>query len=460
MIKFIPLGGADEVGASCFYLNIDGTGILLDCGMHPRKKGIDALPNFNLLNDLPLDFVFISHAHQDHIGSLPFLIQQFPHVIIYTVVQTKEISSVTLHNAANILFENNLAHPESFTNNLRTYTHEEIDYLVKSMIELEYNESILLKGLRQNSADPIKISFIDAGHILGSASILIEYYNKRILYSGDINLSEQTIMTGADLEKIENIDTLILETTYGSTDSKKLGTWETESKRFAKSANQILQNDGSILIPVFALGKTQEMLALIHELIKKKSLIETNIYTGGIGREISRIYDNNRYIVRRKNSNLELKEIPQLNLLDIEDYNEFVKHPGIVLASSGMMLEGTTSYKLIDFWLNQKNFGIFGVGYMDPETPGYKIINSSKGEFVQLNEISPPKFVNCEIEKFYFPSHSKREELLKIVEHTNAKKIILVHGESESKDWIGFNILKKFKDRNVYSAENNKEILL
>lgn len=460
MIKFIPLGGAEDVGASCFYLNIDGAGILLDCGMHPRKKGIEALPDFNLLYELPVDFVLISHAHQDHIGSLPFLIQQFPHVIIYTVAQTKEISFITLHNAANIILEDNSAQSEPGINDFRIYTHEEIDYLVKSMIELEYNEPILLKGLRQHSTEPIKITFIDAGHILGSASILIEYYDKRILYTGDINLSEQTIMIGADLEKIKNIDTLILETTYGSTDSKKLGTWETESKRFVKAANQILQNDGSILIPVFALGKTQEMLALVNELMKRKSLIETNIYTGGIGREISRVYDNNRYIVRRKNSNLELKEIPQLNLLEIEDYNEFIKHPGIVLASSGMMLEGTTSYKLIDFWLNQKNFGIFGVGYMDPDSPGYKIINSSKGEFVQLNEFSSPKFVSCEIEKFYFPSHSKREELLKIVEHSNAKKVILVHGESESKGWIGFNILKKFKDVSVYSAENNKEIIL
>jgi len=64
-MQFIPLGGADEIGASCFYLNIDGTGILLDCGIHPQKKGIDSLPRFELIEDKPLDFVFISHAHQD-----------------------------------------------------------------------------------------------------------------------------------------------------------------------------------------------------------------------------------------------------------------------------------------------------------------------------------------------------------------------------------------------------------
>ncbi|MEG8946321.1 MBL fold metallo-hydrolase [Rosettibacter firmus] len=454
MIKFIPLGGADEVGASCFYININGTGILLDCGIHPRKKGIEALPEFNLLKELPLDFVLISHAHQDHIGSLPFLIQQYPHVIIYTTTQTKEIASVTLHNAANILQESYVE------NSFKIYTHEEIDLLVRSIISIDYNETISVKGLRQNTSEPINITFIDAGHILGSASILIEYDNQRLLYTGDINLSEQTLMIGAEQENLKNINTLILESTYGSTDSKTLGTWESETKKFVKSLNMILHNGGSVLVPVFALGKTQEMLALIFNMMKNKKLIETNLYTGGIGREISRIYDNNRYIVRRKNPELDLKEIPQLNLSEIEDYNEFRKNPGIVLASSGMMLEGTTSYKLLDFWLNQKDFAIFGVGYMDPETPGYKVLNSHKGDYINLNEYSSPKFVNFEIEKFHFPSHSKREDLLKIVELTSAQNVILVHGDINSKDWLGYNILKKFKDINLYSAENRKEINL
>lgn len=454
MIKFIPLGGADEVGASCFYININGTGILLDCGIHPRKKGIEALPEFNLLKELPLDFVLISHAHQDHIGSLPFLIQQYPHVIIYTTTQTKEIASVTLHNAANILQESYVE------NSFKIYTHEEIDLLVRSIISIDYNETISVKGLRQNTSEPINITFIDAGHILGSASILIEYDNQRLLYTGDINLSEQTLMIGAEQENLKNINTLILESTYGSTDSKTLGTWESETKKFVKSLNMILHNGGSVLVPVFALGKTQEMLALIFNMMKNKKLIETNLYTGGIGREISRIYDNNRFIVRRKNPELDLKEIPQLNLSEIEDYNEFRKNPGIVLASSGMMLEGTTSYKLLDFWLNQKDFAIFGVGYMDPETPGYKVLNSHKGDYINLNEYSSPKFVNCEIEKFHFPSHSKREDLLKIVELTSAQNVILVHGDINSKDWLGYNILKKFKDINLYSAENRKEINL
>jgi len=375
MIKFLPLGGADEIGASCFYLNIFGTGILLDCGIHPRKKGFDSLPKFELLNDLPVDYAFISHAHQDHIGALPFLIQRIPHVIVYSTPQTKEIAELTLHNAANILMNDQFEE-----NDFKIYTHEEIDLLVRSIRTLNYNEVISLKGLRHSSQSAINISFWDAGHILGSAGILIEHNEQKIFYTGDINLGNQSIMIGADLTQIKNIDTLILESTYGGTESEKIGTWQSESKRFAKLSNKILYNGGSVLVPVFALGKTQELLATIYSLMKSGALTETNIYTGGIGREISRLYDYNRYLVRRNKTDLELREIPQNNLFEIEDYNYFKKNPGIILASSGMMLEGTISFKLLDFWLRQESFGIFGVGYMDVDTPGYKIMSANKND--------------------------------------------------------------------------------
>lgn len=454
-MKFLPLGGADEIGASCFYLNISGTGLLLDCGTHPRKIGLEALPDFNLLIDHPLDFVFISHAHQDHIGSLPFLIQQFPHVIIYSTYQTKEIAEVTLHNAVNIL-----AQKLTESDELKIYTHDEIELLVRSIQTVEYNQVISLKGLRHNGTENINITFYDAGHILGSACILIEYNGHRIFYTGDINLSNQSIMIEADISGVRNIGTLIMETTYGSTESEKLGSWKSEVDRFTKAANSILNNGGSVLVPVFALGKTQEMLAIIHEQIRKGKLTNATIYTGGVGKEISNIYDRSRYTTRRSDPEFELKEIPQVNLLQIEDYNEFKKNPGIVLASSGMMIEGTISFRLLDYWLAQNNFAIYGVGYMDSAAPGFRVMNSMKGGEIYLTDFSPKRKVQCEIDRFYFPSHSKREELIKIVNKTNPKRVILIHGESIAKDWVGMKILEKFNHIKVHSAQNRKQILL
>ncbi len=455
MISFLPLGGADEIGANCFYLNIFGTGILLDCGIHPRKTGFDSLPDFSLIEDLPLDFVLITHAHQDHIGSLPFLVQKFPHVIIYSTTQTKEIAEATLHNAANILAQNS-----SIENDFKIYTHEEIDLLVRSIRGVNYNEVVSIKGMRHTSSSGINVSFHDAGHILGSAGILLEHNDQKIFFSGDINFSDQSIMIGCALKEIRNIDVLILESTYGATDSKKLGTWSTETERLIKSANKVIHDGGSILIPVFALGKTQELLSLLHLQMIKRKLTETNIFTGGVGREISNIYDRNRYLTRRSSSDLLLKEIPQQNIFEIEDLTYFQKNPSIVLASSGMILEGTTSFKLLDFWMQQKNFAVFGVGYMDESTPGFRLMNSRKGDKIKLTDFSEPKKVNCSVERFYFPSHSIREDLIKVFKSVNPCKVILVHGDIDSKDWLGYKILELNPHIKVASAETGKSFLL
>lgn len=453
MIKFLPLGGADEIGASCFYLNIDGTGILLDCGIHPRKSNKESLPKFELISNEPLDFVFISHAHQDHIGALPFLTQEYPYVIIYSTYQTKEIANITLHNAANILASENI-----FQNELRNFTHEEIELLVKSIRDVEYNLTFEVEGLRHFTKEKIKITFLDAGHILGSAAILIEYGKEKIVYTGDINIKDQALMLGSSIINFSNCTTLIMETTYGATDSVKIGTWVSESKRFARLANKIINNGGSILIPVFALGKAQEIFATIHQLMQNNFLTETQIYTGGIGKEITKIYDSNRYIVNYKSPDLSLRNIPQLNFLDINDLNYFKKNPGIILASSGMMLKGTNSFKLMKYWLQQKSFAIFSVGYMDVDTPGYNVINSGLEEVIYFEDENISQKKLCSVEKFYFSSHSKREDLLGIVENLKPIKIILTHGEVEAQRWIGGEILKRNNNIKLYAAEVGKEI--
>ncbi|KUG26729.1 hypothetical protein ASZ90_003427 [hydrocarbon metagenome] len=453
MIKIIPLGGTDDIGASCIYLNIDGTGLLLDCGVHPKKKGIDSLPELDLLNNLPLDYVFISHAHQDHIGALPILIKRFPHVIIYTTPQTQEIAYLTLHNAVTIIEK------EFDDQSLILYSHDEIDLLVKSIIAVEYNDEIQLKGLRHKTLEPVVVQFYDAGHILGSASILIKYKHKSYFYTGDIKTSPQQIMNGSKLPRYL-VDTLLTETTYGSVSSKDLPELKVEMKRFAKSINKVLSKGGSVLIPVFALGKTQEVLAVIYSLMKTNEITEVPIYTGGVGPKISHVYDKNRFIVNVRDKNFELSKIPQENLYNITDPTYFNRKPGIVLAASGMMIENTTSFKLAKHWLRQKDFGIFFVGYVDVDSPASRIYSAKKNDRIKLTEFSDPIEVKCEVDKFSFPSHSNRKELLGIIQKYKPNQVILLHGENKSRDWFGYNILKEFPNVKVYAPTTGSEILI
>ncbi len=450
MIQFLPLGGAGEIGANCYYLNINGVGIILDCGMHPQKTGFDSLPKFDLLENKPTDYVLISHAHQDHLNALPFLIKKFPHLKIITTPQTRAVAELTLHNAISILKR------QVDESEFEIYSRDEVDLLIKSINYKSYNEKFILESL--NSSAKIEVEFFDAGHIIGSAGILLRFDGRKIFFTGDINLSSQTLLSGAILPS-EKIDILITETTYGITDSSDINNWEKEVDRFSASINKVINNGGSVLIPVFALGKLQEMLSTIWLQMQRNKITSVDIYTGGIGNKINRIYDYNRYVINLNQKELLLSEIPQKNLNELKDFDELFKIPSIVLASSGMIVESTNSFMLAKRWLHNKDSAIFTVGYMDPSTPGSIIARARKGDKIQLTERDRKVEVKCEVKNFRFSAHSKREELVSLVNKLKPNTVVLVHGDKDAIDWMGATILKQFPGKKVYAAENFKEII-
>lgn len=450
MIQFLPLGGAGEIGANCYYLNINGVGIILDCGMHPQKTGLDSLPKFDMFKEKPTDYVLISHAHQDHLNSLPFLIKKFPYLKIITTPQTRALAELTLHNTISILKRH--VDEEEF----EIYSRDEVDLLIKSINYKSYNEKFILNSV--NSSAQIEAEFFDAGHIIGSAGILLTIEGKKIFFTGDINISAQTLLPGAKLPS-GKIDVLITESTYGVTDSSMLNNWEKEIERFSSSINNVINGGGSVLIPVFALGKLQEMLSTIWLEMKRNKITNVDIYCGGIGNKINRVYDYNRYVVSRNQKELMLSEIPQKKLNDIKDYDELFKFPSIVLASSGMMIESTYSFVLAKRWLNKRDSAIFTVGYMDPSTPGSVISRARTGDKIQLTNHDKRTEVKCSVKNFRFSAHSNREELISIVKRLKPDIVALIHGDKEAIDWMGASILKQFPKKKLYAAENFKEII-
>lgn len=453
MISFLPVGGGNEIGANCFYLNFNGNGIILDCGIHPQKQGFESLPDFELLDSKPVDYALISHAHQDHIAALPFLVKRFPHVKIITTPQTRALAELTLHNAVSILKK------EITEEQFEFYTHEEVDLLIKMINYNEYEKEFLLSSYHQLSEADVVATFFDAGHILGSSGILLNNNGYKIFYSGDINLSNQAIQPAAILPDTK-INTLILESTYGATDSSGLLDWHKEAERFAKEANKILTSGGSVLIPVFSLGKLQEMLGTIWLLMKKGKLSQVDIFTGGIGTKINRVYDYNRYVVNRIDKEFELSMIPQIDYTQLSSPDEFFKNPSLVLASSGMMIKGTSSYEFARRFIQQKNSAIFTVGYMDERTPGYLISKAKKGDKIFLDNSDKSVEVKCEIKNFRFSAHAKREQLISIVKKLQPENVILVHGDEEAINWMGKEILKNFTGIKVHAAVCSKEIVV
>lgn len=454
MITLLPLGGASDIGASCYYLNIEGTGVILDCGTHPRKFGVDSLPKFDLIRDRNVDVALISHAHQDHIDSLPYLVQRHPYLRIVTTPQTRAVAEITLHNSVNILKEQ-----LKDEQNIRPYTHEEIDLLIQSVEWQEYRKEFDISGYRHGSTEPVIASFHDAGHILGSAGTLVEHGGRSVFYTGDIHLEKQSLLSGADLPK-KKVDVLVLECTHGATDSSQLPSRTSEQARLAKAANMVLGRGGSILIPVFALGKMQEVLSILWKMMEKGTMSRTDIYTGGVGRKLCSVYDKNRYTVGYNDTDFVLGDIPQKDLYDVEQVDDLLRHQCIVLAGSGMVIENTLSYRMAQRWLTNAKAGIFTVGYMDPGTPGHRINQVSKGGLIQLTDAMEPQNVSCDVDRFRFSAHSNRDGILSIVEKLRPSVVVLVHGENESIDWMGYSIIHQFPHIRLYAAEVGKELTL
>lgn len=442
MIEFIPLGGGGEIGANSYYLNISGTGIILDCGMHPQKTGLDALPLFDIIKDKPIDYVLISHAHQDHIGSLPFLIQRFPYLKIITTPQTRAVAELTIHNTISILKE------QINENEIKLYSHEDVDLLIQSIMYKSYGEEFDLIGYDHKGKEPVKAVFTNAGHIIGSAGILLRHSDYKIFYTGDISLRNQTLLKAAQLPDVK-VDCLITETTYGSTDTSVFN-WHKESERLATSINKVIDRSGSVLIPVFSLGKMQEIAATLWKLMQKGKLVNVDIYADGIGRKINRIYDYSRYNINYIDEEFVIGDIPLKSFYEIKRTSNFFKHPCIMLAASGMMMKKTASYSMAIQWLKHKESAIFTVGYMDPDTPGYTLAKARKGQTINFDGETIE--VKCSIKNFRFPSHARREDILEIVKKLKPETIILVHGDESSIDWVGANILKNFKVK-LYAAK-------
>ena len=422
MIKFISLGGANEIGANSYYLNLDGRGILLDAGQHPRKKDNKMFPNINYIKDKNVDSIIISHAHIDHIGALPFYLKLFPYLRPFMTVPTAYLTQIMLRNSYNILKAEYNIDPAFYDTTLA-------DMIFNVTKPYPYHQEFELIPFQYPSENKITCKFYEAGHIIGSACTLIKFGNKNILYTGDISKKDQSLIPGINLPK-EKINILIIETTTAGDENKKPNR-NIIIDDFISSISKIISSGGSVLIPVFALGKSQEILYIIHKAIKNNLIQNINIFTGELHNKISSIYDIFNFNIPRIEKGFEFKEINQNKINRNINENEFLYTPGIVLAPGGMMDKNTLSYELLLRMIENINHGIFFVGYTDPESPGYLIKNSANKDVINSDLFPKQLKINSSIKSFGFSSHASLEDLINIILELNPEIVIPVHGSIE-----------------------------
>jgi Cft2 family RNA processing exonuclease len=455
-MRFINLTAHTEIGANAYFLEFGGKKILLDAGLHPKREGLEALPHYRLLDDEhePLGAILISHAHQDHIGSLPWIMRRQPQAPVFMTEATARLSEVMLHNSVNVMQRQR---DEQRIAEYPLFTHREIDKAVTRWQRLSSGQRWTFNGERaQNEEDEPTFEFYDSGHIIGAVGILFRVDGRKIFYTGDVNFIDQTLARRAAFP-LEKLDVLIIESTRGDRPDDPDFTRKREEERFLTEIKGAFKRGGSVLVPVFALGKTQEVLTMIYRFRQTGQLSHTPVYIGGLSTKITTVHDDLARAVSRQLSGLQLlPSIDPFVLSAKEVATTQIQQNRIYAMSSGMMTEKTLSNILAARFLSDPKHSIFFVGYADPDSPGGRLKRAQFGDEFRLDKDLPSQKLACTIKEFDFSAHASRETLLNYVRQTAPATVLLVHGDPPSVNWFRESIGRELADTTAIIPEPGK----
>jgi metallo-beta-lactamase family protein len=428
-------GAAHEVTGSCYLLEINGKKLLIDCGM---QQGLDVKDNQSFpFNARDIDFVVLTHAHIDHSGRLPLLVKEGFNGRIYAVKATCNLISIMLRDSANIqemdaMWENKKSKGSGKDKAIPLYTVSDAEETLKHLVPCSYNEV-------SEISDGIKVNFVDAGHILGSASAELflseETVTKKIVFSGDIGNVDQPIIN--DPQYIKEADYVVMEATYGDKNHEK--------KNFildlAKIIDETLSRNGNVIIPSFAIARAQEILYFIRE-IKEKKLVagipNFPVYVDSpLASLATKLYENDLKDYADIQTTAILKKginpltFPNLTFVDSTDDSKalnFDPVPKVVISSSGMCEAGRIRHHL-KHNLGKKECSIVFVGFQVDGTLGRTILDGAKKVELFGDEIT----VLATIHNLTgLSAHADRDGLLKWINSFNKKpgKVFITHAEN------------------------------
>ena len=446
-MRFTNLTRGAGIGSNCYRLDLEQDSVMLDCGMHPEHVGHDATPLLEEIGENSISSTILTHAHQDHVGCLPLLQSRQPGMPVLMTAGTARIADVMLHNSVNVMMRQQ---EQLKLDEPPLYSHRGIEISARQWRNCPLDRPLTLTGERVADGAAPSVTFFDAGHILGSTGVMIRAEGKKIFYTGDVNFEDQTIQTGARFPE-EPVDVLLMETTRGDAPLPADFTRLKEEERFAAAVAAALEEGASITIPVFALGKTQEVMALLWKLQRERIIPPTPLYVGGLSSKITAIYDSMAAQVSRNLSHLQLMhDVAPYVAGGAEIQSLSPRKRAIYALSSGMMTEHTLSNIFVRKVLPDPSQYLFFVGYADPNSPAGAVRTALHGSDVQLTKEGSPIHFQCHREIFTFSAHARREDLLSYAIKVRPKTILLVHGDDPAIEW--------FK-RELYSALPQTKIL-
>lgn len=414
------LGGASEVGGSCILIKIYNKNILLDCGIR-QSNSKDPLPDFKTIQDKGgVDAIVISHAHMDHIGSLPIISKEYPYAKIYTNRMTKDLMKVLLYDSLKIMNNRELEIP--------LYAEADVKDMLNRIVAINYMREI-------NIFENIKLTFYIAGHIAGASCVYITSNEGTIFYSGDFSIFSQKTIEGLKVPKLRP-DVAIFETTYGD---RLHSNREVEEQRLLEFIKECEINKGKMLIPAFALGRAQEILLIIKKALNKKSIKNIKVYVDGMIRDINRVYKLNPLYLKNSLGKKILRGIEPFyddNIISVDnrELRDKIledKEPCIIISSSGMLTGGYSQY-YAEKIAPMENGYIIITGYQDEESPGRKLLKLLEEDEERKLELNGKIIsVKCKVEKVGLSAHSDKSEIKSLINLLTPGNIFMVHGNED-----------------------------
>lgn len=440
-MKLTCIGAAHEVTGSCHLIEACGKNILVDCGL---EQGPDLYENQELpMSAGEVDYVLLTHAHIDHSGKLPLLCKHGFKGEIVTTFATSDLCNIMLRDSAHIQefeaeWRNRKAKRSGEPEYEPLYTMEDALAAINLLAPVDYGQKILL-------CDGIEIQFNDMGHLLGSASIEMWItegdISKKIVFSGDVGNTNQPIIK--DPEPVKEADYVVIESTYGDrTHGEDRPDYVAE---FARILRETFAKGGNVVIPSFAVGRTQEILYFIRE-IKEKNLVpnypEFEVYVDSpLAIEATQVFNKNirgcfdEDAMKLVNAGINPLVFPGLKLaVSSEDSKaiNFEEKPKVILSASGMCEAGRIRHHLKhNLW--RRECTICFVGYQAVGTLGRKLIEGA--ECVKL--FGENITVNAKIETIKgISGHADMNGLIAWLQgfETEIQRVIVVHGEDQVTD--------------------------
>lgn len=444
-IKFC--GAAKTVTGSQHLLEINGKKILLDCGLHQgkREESYDMNKNF-MFDPSEIHCVILSHAHIDHAGNLPMLAAKGFRGFIYSTPATRDLCSLMLLDSAyvqekDIEFVNKRRAKKNQPLFKPLYSVEDAKNVLTQFRTVSYEKPFGINGL----GGDITATFYDAGHILGSAQIVLEVRNGgnpvRIGFTGDLGRKELPILK--DPRFMGNVDYLLCESTYGGLYHEPASSIE---KSLLETIDEALKRNGKIIVPSFSVGRTQELIYEITKMNASGKLPKFQVYVDSpLSVNATAIFKLHPECFDEETFELIASGVDVFGLDNVKYIKEVAeskklnatKKPCMIISASGMCEAGRILHHLANNVGNPKNT-IMIIGYMAENTLGRQLVKASDKQNYKVKIFGEEHTVKASVKILNaFSAHADSGETLdylKQFDKNKIKKLFLVHGESPQQD--------------------------